>query len=125
MQFGQLMDGCCSECGCPKNLEGFEWYKEKHAVVEAIPEKMSERIPVAQPMKSKKKRVKHFGVPGTGTDTRSTHWTRCGVRKVEGDIIEYVKNLRTSVETNKIIGHHRNWTEDPKEVTCKRCRKLM
>ena len=26
MQFGELIDGCCRECGCPKNLAGFQWY---------------------------------------------------------------------------------------------------
>lgn len=27
VQFGKLVNGCCSECGCPKNLEGFDYFK--------------------------------------------------------------------------------------------------
>lgn len=31
MQFGsELYHGCCNECGCPKNEEGFKWYRENH-----------------------------------------------------------------------------------------------
>ena len=29
MQFGELIDGCCRECGCPKNLTGFEKFKQR------------------------------------------------------------------------------------------------
>lgn len=29
VQFGELVSGCCSECGCPKNLEGFEYFKKR------------------------------------------------------------------------------------------------
>lgn len=84
---------------------------------------MSGRIPVAIPVKPKKKRVKHFAEYGTGEYTSDTLWIKCGVRKSEGDIIAYITDLRTSVETSEVIGRHRNWTEDPSEVTCKRCLK--
>lgn len=31
IQFGELVDGCCAECSCPKTPEAFDrLYKEKH-----------------------------------------------------------------------------------------------
>ena len=30
MQFDDLIDGCCSQCGCPKNLEGYKHYRKEH-----------------------------------------------------------------------------------------------
>ena len=27
VQFGELHHGCCSNCGCPKNLEGFRYWQ--------------------------------------------------------------------------------------------------
>ena len=31
IQMGDKLDnGCCTECGCPKNLEGFEHFKSTH-----------------------------------------------------------------------------------------------
>ena len=26
--FGNMENGCCDECGCPKNMKGFQWFKE-------------------------------------------------------------------------------------------------
>lgn len=31
MVFGNLASGCCDECGCPKNLKGFEAFKAQLA----------------------------------------------------------------------------------------------
>lgn len=30
MQFGEPVNGCCNECGCPKNLEGWDSYLARY-----------------------------------------------------------------------------------------------
>lgn len=30
MQFGDLVHGCCGECGCPKNIDGWNYWKQQH-----------------------------------------------------------------------------------------------
>lgn len=82
---------------------------------------MSDRIPVANPIKRISPPVKHFAEPGTGKYTFDMLWIKCGVRKREGDLVAYITDIQTSIETNEVIGHWYNYTEDPREVTCKRC----
>lgn len=33
MVFGDMANGCCAECGCPKNLKGWEYRIAEGAVV--------------------------------------------------------------------------------------------